>query len=129
MDANQLVKSVYRNAETVESDSVKSNLEQIKKGLDELFPEETAQQEVPETTETPTVDSQENTEIQSEAEQAQAETEQQPIVEPQAEMVWIPTNGGTKYHNKSSCSNMDNPQQVTKDEAVAMGFTPCKRCY
>ena len=129
MDANQLVKYVYRNAEIVESDSVKSNLEQIKNGLDELFHEETAQQEVPEATETPTVDSQENTEIQSEAEQAHAETEQQPIVEPQAEMVWIPTNGGTKYHNKSSCSNMDNPQQVTKDEAVAMGFTPCKRCY
>ena len=32
-------------------------------------------------------------------------------------MVWIPTNGGTKYHSRSSCSNMKNPQQVTKKEA------------
>ena len=44
-------------------------------------------------------------------------------------MVWIPTNGGTKYHSKSSCSNMDNPQQVTLSEAQARGFTPCGRCY
>lgn len=44
-------------------------------------------------------------------------------------MVWIPTNGGTKYHSKSSCSNMDNPQQVTLSEAQAKGFTACKRCY
>lgn len=44
-------------------------------------------------------------------------------------MVWIPTNGGTKYHSKASCSQMVNPQQVTLDEAVSMGFTPCKRCY
>ena len=44
-------------------------------------------------------------------------------------LVWIPTNGGTKYHSKSSCSNMDNPQQVTLSEAQARGFTACKRCY
>lgn len=44
-------------------------------------------------------------------------------------MVWIPTNGGKKYHSNPSCSQMVNPQQVTLDEAVAMGFTPCKRCY
>lgn len=44
-------------------------------------------------------------------------------------MVWIPTNGGTKYHSRAGCSNMENPREVTLDEAVAMGFTPCKRCY
>ena len=44
-------------------------------------------------------------------------------------LVWIPTNGGTKYHSKSSCSNMDNPQQVTLSEAQARGFTACKKCY
>ena len=42
--------------------------------------------------------------------------------------VWIPTNGGTKFHSKSSCSNMKNPQKVTRSEAEAMGFTPCGRC-
>lgn len=44
-------------------------------------------------------------------------------------MVWIPTNGGTKYHSSSGCSNMDNPNYVTKSTAEANGFTPCKRCY
>ena len=44
-------------------------------------------------------------------------------------LVWIPTNGGTKYHNKSSCSNMKSPIQVTKSEAINQGFTPCGRCY
>lgn len=45
------------------------------------------------------------------------------------EMVWIPTNGGTKYHTHSGCSNMKNPKQVPLSEAVAQGFTPCKRCH
>lgn len=44
-------------------------------------------------------------------------------------LVWIPTNGGTKYHSKSGCSNMKNPIQVTLETAVANGFTPCKRCH
>ena len=43
--------------------------------------------------------------------------------------VWIPTNGGTKYHSKSSCSKMKNPQCVTKNQAINQGFEPCKRCY
>ena len=44
-------------------------------------------------------------------------------------MVWIPTHGGTKYHSRSSCSGMEDPQQVTLEQAQAQGFTPCKRCY
>lgn len=44
-------------------------------------------------------------------------------------MVWIPTNGGKKYHTHSGCSNMENPQYVTKEEAEELGFTPCKRCH
>ena len=44
-------------------------------------------------------------------------------------MVWIPTNGGSKYHTHSGCSNMKNPEQVTKSEAESRGFTPCKRCH
>ena len=43
--------------------------------------------------------------------------------------VWIPTNGGERYHSKSSCSNMIDPMQVTKSNAEAQGFTPCGRCY
>lgn len=44
-------------------------------------------------------------------------------------MVWIPTNGGTKYHSNSSCSSMEDPMYVTLDEAKSLGFTACKRCY
>lgn len=44
-------------------------------------------------------------------------------------MVWIPVNGGTKYHKKSSCSKMDGPSYVTLEEAKRRGFTACKRCY
>jgi len=52
-------------------------------------------------------------------------------IEPEVKvvMVWIPTNGGTKYHSKSSCSKMKDPENVTKDEAIARGFEPCGRCY
>ena len=44
-------------------------------------------------------------------------------------LVWVPTHGGKKYHRKSSCSNMKNPMQVTKETAEANGFGPCGRCY
>lgn len=43
-------------------------------------------------------------------------------------MVWIPVNGGSKYHTKSTCSNMKNPQKVAVSQAKAQGYTPCKRC-
>ena len=45
------------------------------------------------------------------------------------ELVWIPTNGGTKYHIKASCSKMIDPIQVTKSVAINQGFGPCGRCY
>ena len=44
-------------------------------------------------------------------------------------MVWIPTNGGTKYHSKSTCSQMQDPEHVTITEAQNRGFDPCGRCY
>ncbi len=44
-------------------------------------------------------------------------------------MVWIPTNGGTKYHASASCSNMIDPILVTEEEAIAKGFGPCGRCH
>ena len=45
------------------------------------------------------------------------------------DLVWIPTNGGTKYHSKSSCSGMKNPRQVSKETAIEEGFTACKKCF
>lgn len=47
----------------------------------------------------------------------------------QTNMVWIPTNGGKKYHCKSSCSNMIDPEYVSLSEAIERGFTACGRCY
>ena len=52
-----------------------------------------------------------------------------PTKKPSEAMVWIPTKGGKKYHSKSTCSNMDSPDQVTKSEAVSLGFTACGKCY
>lgn len=49
--------------------------------------------------------------------------------EKNAVYVWIPVNGGKKYHSNKSCSNMKDPENVPLDEAVRMGYTPCKRCF
>ena len=43
-------------------------------------------------------------------------------------MVWIPTNGGGKYHSKSTCSKMIDPILVTEEEAIERGFDACKKC-
>lgn len=43
--------------------------------------------------------------------------------------VWIPTNGGKKYHSHSGCSNMKNPKKVSLSKAKQLGFTACKKCY
>lgn len=39
-------------------------------------------------------------------------------------LVWV-SEDGNRYHDKSTCSNMENPWQVTVSEAEAMGRTPC----
>lgn len=43
--------------------------------------------------------------------------------------VWVPTDGGTKYHSKASCSGMYNPKQTTKAEAENAGFSKCGKCW
>lgn len=44
-------------------------------------------------------------------------------------MVWVPTSGGTKYHSRSSCGNIQSPIQVSLEQAENNGYTACKRCY
>lgn len=46
---------------------------------------------------------------------------------PGEKLVWV-SEDGNRYHDKSTCSNMENPWQVTVSEAKAMGRTPCGRC-
>ena len=43
-------------------------------------------------------------------------------------LVWIPKTG-SKYHSRSSCSNMKNPDQVTQQKAIDLGFERCKKCW
>lgn len=43
--------------------------------------------------------------------------------------VWIPTNGGTKFHSKSGCSSMKNPKRITYREAIELGYDSCGRCH
>lgn len=38
------------------------------------------------------------------------------------------TKSGTKYHSDSSCSNIKNASQVTKEEAIDKGYSACKKC-
>lgn len=46
-----------------------------------------------------------------------------------ANLVWVPTKGGKKYHSKPGCSNMEDPMQVTVETAIANGYDACKRCH
>jgi len=42
--------------------------------------------------------------------------------------VWIPKSG-KKYHSYAGCSNMKNPSQVTKQEAINRGYGACSKCW
>ena len=46
----------------------------------------------------------------------------------QVTMVWV-TSNGSKYHSKSSCSNMQSPRQISLENAQKQGYTACKKCY
>lgn len=45
------------------------------------------------------------------------------------DMVWIPTKGGKKYHRNATCSRMEDPMHVTREQAISLGFEPCGRCH
>lgn len=42
--------------------------------------------------------------------------------------MWIPTDGGIRYHDMSTCSKMYDPRLVALRNALALGMTPCGRC-
>lgn len=48
--------------------------------------------------------------------------------ENQSNIVWV-TEKGKKYHNKSTCSAMKSPIEISKEQAEQQGYEPCKRCY
>lgn len=47
----------------------------------------------------------------------------------QNDMVYVSGSGkGSKYHRDPSCSNIQDPVELTVADAEAQGYTPCKRC-
>lgn len=42
--------------------------------------------------------------------------------------VWIPKSG-KKYHSKPDCSSMKSPCEISVDEAIEKGYSPCKKCF
>lgn len=42
--------------------------------------------------------------------------------------VWV-CETGKKYHSHSGCSGMENPWQVSLEEAKGMGKSACKKCF
>jgi len=57
------------------------------------------------------------------SEQLDAEYASMPL-----KMVWVPTDGGKKYHNKKTCSQMYDPRKISQRNAIALGIEPCGRC-
>ncbi len=55
-------------------------------------------------------------------------TDQEVLPSASGMIVWIPQSG-SKYHSNSGCSNMKSPSTVTESQAIAWGYTPCKRCW
>lgn len=43
--------------------------------------------------------------------------------------VFIPTDGGQKYHGNPYCSEMSYPRIVTLENAIALGFTQCHSVF
>lgn len=43
-------------------------------------------------------------------------------------MVWIPTDGGKRHHDRSTCSGMSDPRLVSQRNALAMEMLHCGRC-
>ncbi len=53
-----------------------------------------------------------------------------PAKKPIGNKVYIAGSGkGTKYHSSPSCSNMNNPIEISLNDAKAQGYTACKKCY
>jgi len=43
-------------------------------------------------------------------------------------VVWIPTDGGIRHHDKETCSSMFDPRLVSQRNALAMNMLHCGRC-
>lgn len=67
-----------------------------------------------------------NSNVQADNSNVQADNSNAQSDNNKADMVWY-VDGGSRYHRNSNCSNMENPKQISLDDAKKMGLTPCKR--
>ena len=109
-------------ADVAEPDTTEKPEDTTKKAEETTKKAEDTTKKIEDTTKKPT----ETTKKPEETTQKPADTTKAPDT---ANYVWIPTNGGTKYHKSSGWSNMIDPLHVSLDEAIDRGFTACKRCY
>ncbi len=74
-------------------------------------------------------------EAEQQAQQEQAASQRTPASGGNAQTpvqasVYIAVSGnGTKYHSDPHCSRMNGVIEMSVEEAQAMGYTPCKKCY
>lgn len=90
--------------------------------------EDTPTEPAPESTDTTdTTDTAVSLDAASESEDAPEQSAQAVQSTSNDVMVWV-DDTAARYHKKNGCG-MDNAYQVTLDQAIAMGKTPCGRCY
>lgn len=105
-----------------EQKTAKSNVEQQAQPSNDTLP---SLQTAPESADNAQVS---NGNAQSDNSNAQADNSNVQSDNNKTDMVWY-VDGGSRYHRNSNCSNMENPKQISLDDAKKMGLTPCKRCY
>lgn len=143
VSACALTPVTYSSKETqkasAESVSVSVTAAPTKKATPTATPTPTA-----DPTETPTPEptieaaAEETVETQAAEESQPAVTAEEPQVTeaPQesdpygGQLVWI-SETGSKYHNKNNCGRMnpDRAYQMTRENAEAQGYEPCKKCF
>lgn len=102
-DAEQLVKYIYRGADTADSDNTKANIEQVGKSIDAIEQAKTAEQTVQQSASTDTSSTKEN-----------------------SRTVYV-TKTGKKYHYANPCGK-GTYYPCSLSEAQARGLEPCGRC-
>lgn len=116
----------------IQQESQEEEKEEPEEEPQEEHQEEPTPEEPPEEEPTPDTVTEPKPDIQQEepiASEPSDQPEQITSSEEEAgeKLVWV-SEDGNRYHDKSTCSNMENPWQVTVSEAEAMGRTPCGRC-
>lgn len=78
----------------------------------------------------PTQPQKQDTQVPVQTQQANSSTNQSTVSQVQTDSVWLPATG-EKYHKINNCGKM-NPNKarnISLDEAIQRGYTPCNTCY